>query len=228
MLEQIYEALAWLVPLVVAVTLHEVAHGWMALAFGDQTARQQGRLSLNPLRHVDRFGTIILPLLLFIARSPFIFGYARPVPVTFENLHPPRMGMFMVSVAGVCVNLILAMLSASALHLEAWLTPEDAPFLYLCLYRSIVINCVLAIFNLIPILPFDGGRAVYAILPAMAQRLYAKTEHFGMPLVFLILLVPSLIDHYAGTSFNLADRLLGVPVLALVEMVIRLCGHMSV
>src|SRR5690349_498660 len=97
---------AWVIPVVLAVTLHEAAHGWMAEKFGDDTARRMGRISFNPLKHIDRFGTVILPGLLMLAQSPFVFGYAKPVPVDFRRLTPPRLGMFMVAIAGVAMNLL--------------------------------------------------------------------------------------------------------------------------
>ena len=222
----LYDVSAWVLPLLLAITLHEAAHGWMAARFGDPTALKLGRVSLNPMRHIDRFGTVVLPGLLLLSNAPFLFGYARPVPVNFEKLEPPRLGMFMVALAGVGLNLILAIVSALALHLDALgITPEKASWLYMNLYRSININVVLALFNLLPLLPFDGGRAVYALLPKPLQRIYGKTERYGMILVFLALLIPALLDHYANTDFNIIGRVLGEPVLFVIEAIFALTGN---
>lgn len=223
---QISDISAWVIPLLIAITLHEAAHGWMAYRFGDETAYRRGRVSFNPFRHIDRFGTIVLPGLLILAQSPFLFGYAKPVPVRFENLAPARLGMFMVAVAGVTLNLVLAMVSALALHIEQFgITPEQAPWLYMNLYRSLMINIVLAVFNMIPLLPFDGGRAVYAWLPHGLQRIFAKTEKWGLPVVFLFLLVPALMDHYLNTDFALTERLIGMPVATIAGWILTLTGN---
>ena len=216
---------AWVLPLIFAITLHEAAHGWMAARFGDATATRLGRVTLNPFRHIDPFGTLILPGLLLLSHSPLLFGYAKPVPVRFENLSPPRAGMCAVALAGIGLNLILALLSGIALHLDHWITPEEAPWLFLTLYRSITINCVLVIFNLIPLLPFDGGRAIYALLPAALQRIFKRTERFGMSLIFLLILLPALSDEYLHTEFHLVENLLGTPLLWLVELLMHITGN---
>lgn len=191
----IYDGLAWALPVLLAVTLHEAAHGWMAERFGDDTARRMGRVSFNPLRHIDKVGTVLMPGLLVLAGAPFVFGYAKPVPVDFARLQPRRAGLFMVAVAGVLMNLALAYASALLLHLEPALSPEQAPYLYKGIYRSIGINLALIVFNLIPLLPLDGGRAVAALLPTAAQRAWAKTERFGLALVLLLVVVPPMLGY---------------------------------
>ncbi|MDE3038011.1 MAG: site-2 protease family protein, partial [Pseudomonadota bacterium] len=123
------DALAWVVPVVLAVTLHEAAHGWMAERYGDNTARLLGRVTFNPLRHIDRFGTVILPGLLFFTHAPFIFGYAKPVPVNFYRLRPPRLGMLMTAAAGPGTNICLALVSGLLMHLDMLVVPERAPLL---------------------------------------------------------------------------------------------------
>lgn len=217
--EQIADVLAWVVPLVLAVTLHEAAHGWMALRFGDRTAKQLGRVTFNPFKHIDRFGTVVLPGLLWIVNAPFLFGYAKPVPVDFRQLHPARLGMLLVALAGVMVNLALAIASAVLLHVETFVTPEESPWLFMNLYRSLLINCVLIVFNLIPILPLDGGRAVDALLPGALRRWYRKTERYGIVLILLALMVPALL----GYSF--VQEWIGVPVYWLVERIMWLAGN---
>jgi Zn-dependent protease len=217
--EWLLDAIAWAIPVILAITLHEAAHGWMAEKFGDDTARRLGRVTFNPIRHIDKFGTLIFPALLYLLQSPILFGYAKPVPVEFHRLNPPRLGMFMVAIAGVLVNFGLAVASALLLHLESSVTPEQAPWLFTTLYRSIMINCVLIVFNLIPILPLDGGRVVDSLLTGKPKRIYGKLERWGIPLVFLVLLVPPLL------GMDLAQSLIGVPTFWLIGQLMWLTGN---
>jgi Zn-dependent protease len=218
-MEWLYSASAWVIPVVLAITLHEVAHGWMALRFGDDTAKRLGRLTFNPLKHIDRTGTIVLPALLMLAHSPVMFGYAKPVPVDFSRLTPPRLGMFMVAIAGVCVNFLQALFAGLSLHLEAWVTPEQAPWLFLNLYRVLMINCVLIVFNLIPILPLDGGRVVDSFLTGAPKRLFVRFERYGMALILLLLLLPPFL------GYNLMGDVIGGPAYWLIERVLWLTGN---
>jgi Zn-dependent protease len=213
------DASAWVLPLVLAITLHEAAHGWMAERFGDKTARNLGRVTFNPLKHIDQFGTVLLPGLLFLMKSPILFGYAKPVPVNFDNLTPPRRGMFFVAIAGVMVNFVLAVASALLLHLEAFITPEQAPWLYMNLYRSIMINCVLIVFNMLPILPLDGGRAVDSLLTGPAKRAFGRIEPYGIMIVLSALLLSALME------LGQAEAVIGVPSLWLVEQVLHFTGN---
>lgn len=215
------DASAWVIPVVLAVTLHEAAHGYAAERFGDKTAREAGRVTLNPLKHIDRVGTLLLPALLLLAKSPVIFGYAKPVPVDFNRLRPLRAGMLAVAAAGPGINLLLAFASALALHLEAWITPEQAPWLYLNIYRMIILNCALAAFNLIPILPLDGGRILAALLPPRVSEVYAETERFGMLAVIGLLLVPPML------GIDLLTPTLGAAVGLLVEGMLQISGNSS-
>lgn len=210
---------AWALPVILAVTLHEAAHGWMAERFGDNTARLMGRVTFNPLKHIDRFGTIVLPLLLMLAQAPFLFGYAKPVPVNFNQLNPPRTGMFMVAIAGVAMNLFLALVAGVLLHIDSFVSPEQAPWLFKNLYRMVMLNCVLIVFNLLPILPLDGGRVVDSFLSGNIKRLYGKLERYGVLLVMLMLMMPMLFD------VNPAQTLIGTPTLWLVEKVLNVTGN---
>lgn len=202
---------AWVIPVVLAITLHEAAHGWVAEKFGDDTARRMGRITFNPLKHIDRFGTIIFPALLLLIKSPIIFGYAKPVPVNFDQLTPPRFGMFMVAIAGVTVNFLLAFASALLLHIDQWVSPEQAPWVFKNLYRSITINCALIVLNMIPLLPLDGGRVVDAWLTGSVRRWYRAVERYGIFIVLALLL--------------LFDQIVSVPAYWLVERILWLSGN---
>ncbi len=221
MIDTILDALAWVIPVVLAVTMHEAAHGWMAERFGDNTARLRGRVTFNPLKHIDRFGTIILPGLLLLAHAPFLFGYAKPVPVNFKRLEPPRKGMILVALAGPGINIALAILFGLLLHIESFITPEQAPWLFLNIYRSLMMNAVLATFNLLPILPLDGGRVVAALLGGKPRKLYDRTERLGMLAILLLLLVLPMM------GLDVAHTLITKPAMWLLEQVLFITGNES-
>lgn len=194
MSETLYQAAALIIPMILAIVFHEVAHGWMALALGDPTAKERKRLSLNPLRHVDPFGTIILPGMLKLAGAP-VLGWAKPVPVNKWRLRNPRLGMMAVAAAGPGSNFLLAALASVALGLMAGgLTAEPqvgtAPhFVLLNLFNFILINIFLALFNLLPIPPFDGSHIVEGLLPARAAEAYDRLRPFGFPLIIVLLIL---------------------------------------
>ena len=192
MTDTLLTALALIPALVIAIVFHEVAHGWVALMLGDPTAKERRRLTLNPVRHVDPFGTLILPGLLALSGLP-VFGWAKPVPVIKERLNNPRFGMMAVAAAGPGTNFILAAVGAVALGLFAGnYTGEPgggAMFTISILQYFIIINIFLALFNLLPIPPFDGSHIVEGLLPERAARAYEKLRPFGFPLLFLVLLI---------------------------------------
>jgi Zn-dependent protease len=188
----------WALPVLAAIILHEIAHGIVAYQLGDDTAAQRGRLTLNPLPHIDPVGTVLLPLFLIVMHSPFLFGYARPVPVNFARLRRPKRDMVLVAVAGPLTNLVLAVLSAALfrriLHMQlpadsAWTGPAISVLTPIALMaqNSVVINVVLAVFNLVPILPLDGGRVLAGLLPRAQAMAYARLEPIGFLIVMVLL-----------------------------------------
>ena len=204
------QAAALIVPLIIAIVFHEVAHGWVALALGDPTAREQRRLTLNPLRHVDPIGTIVVPGMLALASLP-PFGWAKPVPVNQRRLRNPRFGMMAVAAAGPLTNLVLAAVGAVALGLLVRSAGVGAgtSFPGLNLQNFIFINLFLALFNLLPIPPFDGSHIVEGVLPRRIARGYARLRPYGFPLLFLLLLVVP----YLWPSLGVVDRFVLPPVM---------------
>ncbi len=193
----IFELLIWALPTVFAIVAHEVMHGVTARFLGDDTAARAGRLTLNPIAHVDLFGTLILPALLLFAHLP-VFGYAKPVPVDFRRLRDPKRGMIVVAAAGPLTNFALAALSAAAMrifaaHLGGTFGAAVFYPLALMAQASVVINVSLAVFNLLPLPPLDGGRVATGLLPLAAARRFARIERFGF-LILLLLLYTNAVD----------------------------------
>lgn len=182
-------------PVVFAVTVHEAAHGWLADKLGDHTARSLGRVTFNPLRHIDPFGTVILPLGMYLLSSlagggGMLFGYAKPVPVNVRNLRNPRRDMALVALAGPCANLLMAVLWALVIRIaasnEAVMPLVADPLIYMGLF-GVLINIFLMVLNLLPILPLDGGRVLAALLPVKVAMKYAKLEPWGLIILVMLL-----------------------------------------
>src|SRR5258708_18049712 len=186
----IFDASTWVIPVITAITFHEAAHGFVARLCGDDTAWRLGRVSLNPLKHIDTFGTLLLPALLLLLRAPFLFGYAKPVPVNFKGLRNPRRDMVWVAAAGPGMNIALATLAALAFHLVVYLPDTTNQWVALSLRNALVINVLLAVFNMLPLPPLDGGRIAVGLLPDVLARPLARLEPFGVstPLALLSLL----------------------------------------
>ena len=193
----VYTASTWIAPVLIAITLHEAAHGYVAWRLGDDTAKRLGRVTFNPLRHVDPYGTIVIPALL-LSFSNFVFGWAKPVPVDFSRLERPRRDMVWVAAAGPAVNIALAAASAALMHLVPLLPVTVELWVFENLRNSIVINLVLAVFNLLPLPPLDGGRIAVGLLPLPLARPLARMERFGLFVIIGVLFVLP----YAGQEFG--------------------------
>jgi len=221
----LYTISVWLIPLVVAITFHEAAHGWVADRLGDDTARRLGRITLNPIRHIDRFGTLILPGLLLLMQAPFIFGYAKPVPVNFSRLGAPKRDMIWVALAGPAMNIALAIIAGLLLHLVVTLPPPAAGWVDDNLVNMMIINVVLAVFNMLPMLPLDGGRVLTGLLPMPLAVRFAKLERFGMLfLVGLLFIVPT-VASLLGFAFSPLASIMGPPIGFAFEFIATVTGH---
>jgi Zn-dependent protease len=191
----------WALPAIFAITLHEAAHGYAALRFGDPTAKEQGRLSLNPLHHIDPFGTLLLPALLIIF-SGIAFGYAKPVPVNFHRLNHPKRDMIFVAGAGPATNLVLGLVSVLLMPLTVHLPGSLAPWAIQNLQNSLIINLVLAVFNMIPLPPLDGGRVAVGLLPHPFDRQLAGVERYGFIILISLLFFLPMVGQALGMDLN--------------------------
>lgn len=211
-----------LLPLVLAITFHEAAHGFVAWRCGDDTAYRMGRVTFNPLRHIDPFGTIILPVMLRFATG-FAFGYAKPVPVNANRFRHYRRDMILVAAAGPGSNLILAFISALLLHVTPFLPAVAQEWAIEMLSFSIMINVVLALFNMLPLLPLDGGRVVSALLPRDLSMAYQRTERWGMFILIGLLVILPMLGSQFGVDINILGWILG-PAYSYVGSLI---GHLA-
>ncbi len=194
-LSTLQQVTIWILPVLFAITVHEVAHGWVAFKLGDDTAYRLGRITLNPISHIDPIGTVLLPLLLFVTTG-FVFGWAKPVPVNFNRLRQARRDMALVALAGPGANLLMAIFWTIIIKFGLLLTEvfPVAVFLIYMGYAGIVINAILMILNLLPILPLDGGRVLHSALPPDLAYSFGRLEPFGLIILVVLLLTGMLQD----------------------------------
>ena len=204
----LYDFSVWVLPLVIAITFHEAAHGYVAHRLGDNTAYDLGRVTFNPIRHIDPFGTLMMPAILLMAHSPFLFGYAKPVPVNFRALRNPRIGMVLVALAGPATNIALALVAAAAFHAIDLVPANAAQWVADNLKNALLINIVLAVFNMMPIPPLDGGRVAVGLLPRALALPLARLEPFGMLILIGVLILLPLAGSQFGLNLDVISKIL--------------------
>lgn len=220
----IVEASIWAIPIIIAITFHEAAHGFVARRFGDDTAWRLGRVTFNPVKHIDLFGTIILPAMLILLRAPFLFGYAKPVPVSFDRLRHPRRDMVWVAIAGPATNIILAIVSALLLHAVPYLPHVVGPWLAANLSTSIEFNIILAVFNMIPLPPLDGGRVAVGVLPDPLAFRLARVERYGILILLGLMFLLPMIGSRLGMNLNVVWYVIEGPANWLFQTILRITG----
>jgi Zn-dependent protease len=222
----LWDASTLVAPAVIAVTLHEAAHGFVAHRLGDDTAWRAGRVSFNPLRHVDPFGTIILPgLLLWSSSGRFMFGYAKPVPVNFARLNNPRRDMVWVALAGPGTNVLLAIASSLLLYGVGLAPANAARWVEANLVNSVGFNALICVFNMLPLPPLDGGRVAVGLLPRRLAIPLAGLERYGIGIVLLLLFMLPWIGERIGWNLNILGWLVGAPADALIRLVLLVTGQ---
>jgi Zn-dependent protease len=221
----LYDISVWVIPLVLAITFHEAAHGFVAHRLGDNTAWERGRVTFNPLTHIDPFGTVVLPAILLLSHSPFLFGYAKPVPVNFRALRHPRIDMVWVALAGPATNIILALVAALAFHGVGYLPANAAQWVFDNLKNALVINVVLAIFNMLPIPPLDGGRVAVGLLPNVLAVPLSRLEPYGMLILIGILIFLPMVGTQLGLNLDVISAILRTSTGYVIQLILLLSGN---
>jgi len=218
-------ASVWVIPVILAVTLHEAAHGWVASKLGDDTALRMGRVTFNPIKHIDLFGTILMPAgLLLLSGGQFMFGFAKPVPVNFMRLRNPRRDMILVAAAGPGANLLIATTAALLLHVAHFVPESMIAWTAQNLINALQVNIILAVFNLLPLPPLDGGRIAVGLLPQPFSGMLARLERAGFGvLIFLLFILPWIGDKI-GLDLNVLRILVLVPAQAVMDIIVTITG----
>jgi Zn-dependent protease len=221
----LYMISIWALPAIVAITFHEAAHGFAARLLGDDTAWRLGRVTFNPLRHIDPVGTIFLPAVLLFLRSPFLFGYAKPVPIDFRALRNPRRDMVLVAAAGPGINIAIAVVAALLFHLVGYLPDVAGQWAAENLKNALIINVVLAVFNLLPLPPLDGGRIAVGLLPDSLAVPLARLEPYGMMILIGVLFILPMIGAQIGLDLSIVSHVIAVVTGEVVGVILRLTGY---
>ena len=221
----VYAVSVWVIPVVIAITFHEAAHGFVAHRLGDDTAWQLGRVSANPLKHIDPFGTLLLPAFLLLSHSPFLFGYAKPVPVNFRRLNNPRIDMVWVALAGPATNIVLALAAAAGFHLLGFAPAGSAQWIFDNLKNALVINVVLAIFNMMPIPPLDGGRVAVGLLPNALAVPLSRLEPYGMLILIGFLIILPLLGNQLGLNLDIISSILRTATGYVIQLLLTVTGN---
>ena len=221
----LFQISVWTIPIIIAVTLHEAAHGYVASRLGDNTAKLLGRVTFNPIKHIDLFGTIIMPaLLLFLSGGRMMFGYAKPVPVDFNQLNRPRRDMILVAIAGPATNLILAFTAAALFHTLPLFSGDVASWIAHNLRNALWINLILCVFNMLPIPPLDGGRVAIGLLPDSLARPLASLEPAGFIIILGAIFLLPMLGNALGVTINVFWWLVGAPAAQLQVWIAQLMG----
>ena len=219
-----YEVSLWILPVLLAITLHEAAHGFVAWRLGDDTAYRLGRVSANPLRHIDPVGTVLIPGILFLVGSPFLFGYAKPVPVQFRNLRQPRRDSMLVAAAGPAANILIALASAILINAVLGLPDVARDWAGNTLINSVKLNVSLAVFNLLPIPPLDGSRVLLGLLPKGLAQVYAGLFRYGLLIVLGVIVILPQIGRKLGIDLDIIGWMMDRPVQYLLQILKPLTG----
>ena len=217
--------MVWAMPILLAITLHEAAHGWVASKLGDDTAKNMGRVTFNPFKHIDKFGTIILPAgLLLLSGGQYMFGFAKPVPVNFNNLRNPRRDMILVAGAGPATNFLLAIAAGVLLHMAPYLPDSYIPLVAENLRNLLFANVIFGVFNLIPLPPLDGGRIAVGLLPRPFSYWLARVERFGFLIIIFVFFALPWIGQKLNLDLNVLWWLVWVPTMFVVDIIATITG----
>lgn len=215
----------WVLPVLLAITFHEAAHGWVAWRLGDPTAKQQGRVTFNPMAHIDPVGTVILPAMLILMKAGFLFGWARPVPVDPRYLRNPRRDMVLIAAAGPGANVLIAYVSALLIHVAPVFPDTMAEWAARTLWNSVLLNSVLAVFNMIPLPPLDGGKVAVGLLPYRFARPLAELERHGFMIILGVFIILPMLGDSIGVDLHIVQWIIRAPLELLLEILVYSSGH---